>query len=166
MTLPESRHSNMSTTLPRAAKFHHANGDIGSSIWKNRSLDDLSVSKNSAHYKRMLFAQKSATTDQQYKAPPKPPRRDLVFVAHFRNLVPSKSLGLVLASGTLDPALWGQVVKGRGLVFQRRGNGECILVSEVSAGSVAALDGRVHKGDEVLAINGHTMSDVSLETAK
>lgn len=41
-----------------------------------------------------------------------------------------------------------------------------IVVSVVSPGSVAALDGRLGRGDQVLEINGHSLRQASLERAR
>ena len=97
-------------------------------------------------------------------APPKPPRRDMVFVVNLacRN----RQLGLSIGQSQHDVTLWGGVVKGRGRMYQRSGDGRYLMIEEVLPDSRSAVDGRLKEGDELFEINGVSLEDTNLEKGR
>lgn len=107
----------------------------------------------------------TSTTPRALRAPPpKPLRRDLLFLVELRPK--DTNLGLEVEQGQLDLAAVGRIVKGRGRTYRRRTDGVCFIVKEVVIGSAAARDGRLHPGDEILEINGQLLEKITLEKVR
>jgi len=160
------------STLPKKQSSHNHGISLRQ---RSQSLEDLTYDplihgdESSGFNTNKYYSTDQLTSDTVINIsddlpPPKPPRRDIVFIVHYTVTRPH-SLGIKLGVGHLDRNLWGRQVKGLGYSFGRKPTGICICVADIRPGSVAD-DGRLKKGDEILSINGHAMETVSLETAR
>ena len=80
------------------------------------------------------------------------PREDTPVQIVDLEVAPGDKVGIVLDSINVDRMSSGGVSP--------------IVISLVGAGSVAARDGRLGRGDQILEINGHSLKLASLERAR
>src|SRR6218665_840033 len=98
--------------------------------------------------------------------PPRRPFRRKKFVSYIEletgNSV-SNPVALELEESELERHLAGSEIRTKSGIYERRKDGLCI---RVSCRKDRTIEGALTPGDEILEINGHAMSLVSLETAR
>lgn len=98
--------------------------------------------------------------------PPRRPYRRKEFVSYIE-LETGNSVNdpvvLEVEESKLDRNLFGSEIRTKSGIYERRKDGLCIRVSRRKG---RTIEGALTPGDEILEINGHAMSLVSLETAR